>query len=194
VHRLNRLHTGCCLGGRVASQLGRAGPPLSKTAAGHLRFVSCPEHQRCVLQVLHHAAGGARTHDPRIKSPLLYQLSYSGAWGMIAARGGWKTVGCARGGVGVVRRWIDVPQAPRGAARRRRSRRRRCSRPRAQWRKCRRAVNTIAAPALSTASTVRWSRSEPPGWMIAVTPAARPISAASGNGKNASEAMTDPGT
>jgi hypothetical protein len=25
----------CCLGGRVASQLRRAGPPLSKMAAGH---------------------------------------------------------------------------------------------------------------------------------------------------------------
>jgi SAM-dependent methyltransferase len=30
------------------------------------------------LQVLHDAAGGVRTHDLRIKSPLLYQLSYSG--------------------------------------------------------------------------------------------------------------------
>jgi hypothetical protein len=36
------------------------------------------------LQVLLDAAGGVRTHDLRIKSPLLYQLSYSGGHNMIA--------------------------------------------------------------------------------------------------------------
>jgi hypothetical protein len=36
------------------------------------------------LQQLLDAAGGVRTHDLRIKSPLLYQLSYSGGQHMIA--------------------------------------------------------------------------------------------------------------
>jgi hypothetical protein len=37
-----------------------------------------------VFQLLLDAAGGVRTHDLRIKSPLLYQLSYSGGHHMIA--------------------------------------------------------------------------------------------------------------
>ena len=41
----------------------------------------------------------------------------------------------------------------------------------AQWRKWRRAVISIAAPARSTAARTSASRSEPPGWTIAVTPA-----------------------
>jgi hypothetical protein len=31
------------------------------------------------LQLLRSAAAGIRTQDPRIKSPLLYQLSYGGS-------------------------------------------------------------------------------------------------------------------
>jgi hypothetical protein len=41
----------------------------------------------------------------------------------------------------------------------------------AQWRKWRRRVKTIAIPARSAASTTSGSRTEPPGWMMAVTPA-----------------------
>ena len=37
-----------------------------------------------------------------------------------------------------------------------------------QWRKCRRPVKTIVAPAFSTASITSWSRFEPPGWTIDV--------------------------
>ena len=61
------------------------------------------------LQGHHSAAGRIRTCDPRIKSPLLRQLSYGGESAMIAAE--------------------------------------------RQWRKWRRLVNTMAAPASSTAST-----------------------------------------
>ena len=39
---------------------------------------------RARLQPFLDAAGGVRTHDLRIKSPLLYQLSYSGGHNMIA--------------------------------------------------------------------------------------------------------------
>lgn len=42
------------------------------------------QHKTTVIQLLRDAAGGVRTHDPRIKSPLLYQLSYSGGTLMIA--------------------------------------------------------------------------------------------------------------
>src|SRR5581483_9941722 len=60
----------------------------------------------------------------------------------------------------------------------------------AQWRKWRRPVNTIATPAASIASTTAGSRIEPPGWMIAVIPASIATCGPSGNGKNASDAMT----
>src|SRR5712692_2905088 len=61
-----------------------------------------------------------------------------------------------------------------------------------QWRKCRRAVITIAAPACSTAASTSSSLTEPPGWMIAVTPSSSARFGPSGNGKNASEASTAP--
>jgi len=41
------------------------------------------------------------------------------------------------------------------------------------------------------ASTTSWSRTEPPGWMIAVRRLSAISSTPSGNGKNASEAATD---
>jgi aspartate/methionine/tyrosine aminotransferase len=41
----------------------------------------------------------------------------------------------------------------------------------AQWRKCRRLVNTIAAPTASIASTTCVSRTDPPGWITAAMPA-----------------------
>lgn len=43
-----------------------------------------PSSRILEFQVLFSAAGGARTHDLRIKSPLLYQLSYSGGIPIIA--------------------------------------------------------------------------------------------------------------
>jgi hypothetical protein len=56
------------------------------------------------------AAGGVRTHDLRIKSPLLYQLSYSGGPCMIAHSAG----GQAHPDRGeAVRRWAGA----RGLAR-----------------------------------------------------------------------------
>ena len=61
-----------------------------------------------------------------------------------------------------------------------------------QWRKCRRAVNTIAISAASQASTTSWSRCDPPGWMIARTPASIASWGPSANGKNASEASAAP--
>ena len=57
-----------------------------------------------------------------------------------------------------------------------------------QWRKWRRPVTTMAAPAASTAATTSSSRFEPPGWMTALTPAARQTSTPSAKGKKASEA------
>ena len=51
------------------------------------------------------------------------------------------------------------------------------------------AVKTIATPASSQAAITSSSRCDPPGWMIAVTPASI-ASAPSANGKNASEAST----
>src|SRR6185503_9124927 len=63
---------------------------------------------------------------------------------------------------------------------------------RAQWRKCRRAVISIAPPARSTAGRISASRTEPPGWTIAVTPASSRISGPSANGKKAYEAATAP--
>ena len=61
-----------------------------------------------------------------------------------------------------------------------------------QCRKCRRLVNTIDAPAFSTASTTSWSRLEPPGWTIESTPASSAMRGPSGNGKNASDASAAP--
>ena len=61
-----------------------------------------------------------------------------------------------------------------------------------QCRKCRRPVNTIAAPALSTAAITSSSRFEPPGWISAVTPASSASRGPSGKGKNASDASAAP--
>ena len=63
---------------------------------------------------------------------------------------------------------------------------------RAQCRKWRRPVKTMAAPARSTASITSASRFEPPGWMIARTPASSASCGPSANGKNASEASAAP--
>src|SRR6185312_10793049 len=62
----------------------------------------------------------------------------------------------------------------------------------AQWRKWRRPVKAIAAPAFATAAITSSSRREPPGWTIEVAPASSAICGPSGNGKNASEASADP--
>ena len=53
---------------------------------------------------------------------------------------------------------------------------------------------TIVAPAARTAATTSASRFEPPGWMIAPTPASSAACGPSGNGKNASDASTAPVT
>ena len=53
-------------------------------------------------------------------------------------------------------------------------------------------VKTIATPACSAAATTSSSRTEPPGWMIAVTPASIASSGPSAKGKNASEASAAP--
>ena len=66
--------------------------------------------------------------------------------------------------------------------------RRVCDRPRGQCRKWRRPVRTITAPAASTAAITSSSRTLPPGWMNALTPASSSSSTPSANGKNASEA------
>src|SRR5579864_7954685 len=50
----------------------------------------------------------------------------------------------------------------------------------------------MAMPAASAAEITSASFIDPPGWMAAVTPARMPSSRPSGNGKNASDAMTDP--
>ena len=52
-----------------------------------------------------------------------------------------------------------------------------------QWRKWRRPVKTIARWCRSATSIAISSRREPPGWMIAVTPAIAAWAMASGNGK-----------
>ena len=44
-------------------------------------------------------------------------------------------------------------------------------------------VKTIASPARSAAAITASSRTEPPGWMAAVTPAAIAVSKPSGNGE-----------
>jgi hypothetical protein len=61
-----------------------------------------------------------------------------------------------------------------------------------QCRKCRRPVNTIARPYSSAAAITSASRIEPPGWTTAVAPAVASASRPSRNGKNASDATTDP--
>src|SRR3954447_381923 len=61
-----------------------------------------------------------------------------------------------------------------------------------QCRKCRRCVKTMLMPASSAASTTAGSRTEPPGWMTAVTPASIASCGPSGNGKKASEAIAEP--
>src|SRR5690349_16754140 len=58
-----------------------------------------------------------------------------------------------------------------------------------QWRKWRWPVTTIVTPASSAAATTSSSRTEPPGWTIAVTPAAMATAGPSAKGKNASEAI-----
>jgi hypothetical protein len=58
--------------------------------------------------------------------------------------------------------------------------------------KWRTPVATIAAPAASTAATTSSSRTEPPGWMIALTPASSASCGPSAKGKYASEASTEP--
>ena len=53
-------------------------------------------------------------------------------------------------------------------------------------------VNTIATSCSSAALITSASRIEPPGWITAVAPASIATSKPSGNGKNASEATTEP--
>ena len=53
-------------------------------------------------------------------------------------------------------------------------------------------VNTMAIPALSAAAITSLSRTEPPGWITAVAPAAMAASSPSAKGKKASEATTEP--
>ena len=53
-------------------------------------------------------------------------------------------------------------------------------------------VNTMARPALSAAAITSASRIEPPGWITAVAPASAITCSPSGNGKNASDAATEP--
>jgi hypothetical protein len=64
--------------------------------------------------------------------------------------------------------------------------------PAAQWRKCRSPVRTIARPCSSAAAIDSASRTEPPGWITAAAPALAASSTPSRNGKNASDATTDP--
>src|SRR5262249_2756258 len=61
-------------------------------------------------------------------------------------------------------------------------------------RKCLTPVKTIAKPCSSQAAMLSASRWEPPGWAIAVTPAAAAASTLSRKGKNASDASTLPFT
>ena len=62
----------------------------------------------------------------------------------------------------------------------------------AQCRKWRRPVKTIAVPASFAAAMTSSSRTEPPGWMAALTPAPKATFGPSSNGKNASEARAAP--
>src|SRR6185312_1389004 len=61
-----------------------------------------------------------------------------------------------------------------------------------QCRKWRVPVNTIATLCASAASITFASFTEPPGWITAVAPASMATSRPSGNGKNASDATTEP--
>ena len=65
---------------------------------------------------------------------------------------------------------------------------------RRQWRKCRSPVNTMAMPCPSAAAITSSSRTLPPGWITAATPAATTASRPSRNGKKASLAQTPPAT
>src|SRR5690606_31769408 len=60
--------------------------------------------------------------------------------------------------------------------------------------KCLTPVNTIAMSCSSAAAITSASRIEPPGWITARMPASPAASRPSRNGKNASEAITEPGT
>ena len=62
----------------------------------------------------------------------------------------------------------------------------------AQCRKWRMPVKTMARPRRSAAAMTSASRTEPPGWITAVAPALAASSTPSGNGKKASEATTLP--
>ncbi|MDZ7631167.1 MAG: hypothetical protein U5K74_07425 [Gemmatimonadaceae bacterium] len=53
-------------------------------------------------------------------------------------------------------------------------------------------MKTIAIPCSSAAAITSASRTEPPGWTIAVTPAAAAWSTPSRNGKKASEPSAAP--
>ena len=55
-------------------------------------------------------------------------------------------------------------------------------------------VNTIGIPCSLQASIDSWSRTDPPGWIIAVIPTDAALSTQSLNGKNASLAITQPTT
>src|SRR5467141_304913 len=61
-----------------------------------------------------------------------------------------------------------------------------------QWRKCRTPVNTMASPSSSAAAITSSSRTLPPGWITAFAPTRATTSTPSRNGKNASDATTDP--
>ena len=132
---------------------------LGSSVVGSIRIAGSAYSYPISSRGLVNAAGRIRTCDPRIKSPLLCQLSYGGR------RPSSRTV-------------ADFGAPPDVYE----------SRTPDQWRKWRRLVKTIAAPAPSTASTTSWSRIDPPGWMIAVTPASSASCGPSANGKNASEA------
>ena len=54
-------------------------------------------------------------------------------------------------------------------------------------------VNTIAMPRSSAAAITSSSRMLPPGWITATAPLSATTSRPSRNGKNASEATTEPG-
>ncbi len=61
-----------------------------------------------------------------------------------------------------------------------------------QWKKCRSPVKNMATPAAPTRSIDSWSRTDPPGWTMALMPAFTRISGPSLNGKYASDAATEP--
>ena len=61
-----------------------------------------------------------------------------------------------------------------------------------QWEKCRAPVRYIVTPAASAAAITSSSRTDPPGCATAETPASSRTCSPSANGKNASDAATDP--